>query len=108
MNAASIPGMLNDNMTKSKDKFAPSSDVPVFFPRWREVLHNDKRLSAQEVQSHERHIFSYLKYLKACRRLATVASVLDHLQALPEDETQVNQARAALRWFFRLVRRICG
>ena len=93
--------MLNDNMTKSKDKFAPSSDVPVFFPRWREVLHNDKRLSAQEVQSHERHIFSYLKYLKACRRLATVASVLDHLQALPEDETQVNQARAALRWFFR-------
>ena len=93
--------MLNDNMTKSKDKFAPSSDVPVLFPRWREVLHNDKRLSAQEVQSHERHIFSYLKYLKACRRLATVASVLDHLQALPEDETQVNQARAALRWFFR-------
>ena len=78
--------MLNDNMTKSKDKFAPSSDVPVFFPRWREVLHNDKRLSAQEVQSHERYIFSCLQYLKACHRLATIASVLDYLQSLPEDE----------------------
>ena len=60
--------------------------MPVLFPRWREVLRNDKGLSAQQVQSHEGHIFSYLKYLKACRRLATVASVLDYLQSLPEDE----------------------
>lgn len=80
----------------------PPSDVPVLFPRWREVLHNDERLSGQEVQSHERHIFSYLKYLKVCRRLATVAGALDFLQSLPKIETQENQARAALRWFFRL------
>ena len=101
MNAVSIPGILNGNMTKTKNKLAASSDVPVLFPRWREALRNDKGLSAQQVQSHEGHIFSYLKYLKACRRLATVASVLDYLQSLPEDEAQGNHARAALRWFFR-------
>ena len=87
---ALVQSILHGDMTKTKDKVMPPSDVPVFFPRWREVLHNDERLSTQEVQSHERHIFSYLKYLKTCCRLATVAGALDFLQSLPEIETQEN------------------
>ena len=86
-------------MTNSKDKQAAPSTTPVSFPRWREVLHNEPLASAV-VQGHESEIFSFLKYLKAIRRQASVASVLDYLRSMEEQGKPTEATRAALRWFF--------
>lgn len=86
-------------MTNSKDKLTAPSTTPVSFPRWREVLHNELLASAL-VQGHEREIFAFLKHLKAIRRQASVASVLEYLRNLEEQGKPTEAARAALRWFF--------
>ena len=88
-------------MTKDKDKNKAVSGKPVSFPRWREVLRGDACLSAPQILSHEGEIFAFLKFLKASRRQATVASVLDYLHSLAEQGKDAAPARAALRWFFR-------
>lgn len=86
-------------MTNSKDKHVAPSTTPVSFPRWREVLHNEPLPSAV-VRGHESEIFAFLKHLKALRRQASVASVLEYLKSLEEQGQPTEAARAALRWFF--------
>jgi len=71
-------------MTKYKDKNKPAFDKPVSFPRWREVLRGNARLSPPLIRSYERKIFSFLRFLKISRCQATVASVLDYLHSLTE------------------------
>jgi len=84
-------------MTNLKDKQAAPSTTPGSFPRWREVLHNEPLASAL-VQGHEREIFAFLKYLKAIRRQASVASVLEYLRSLEEQGKPTEAARAALNF----------
>lgn len=87
-------------MTKSEDKQTAPSTVPVSFPRWREVLHNEP-FAPTLVQTHEGEIFAFLKHLKQARRRASVASVLEYLHSLEEQGKPTEAARAALRWFFQ-------
>ncbi len=88
-------------MIKYKDKMQSVADQPVSFPRWREVLQSDAGLTASLLRSYEKEIFAFLKFLKATRRRATVANVLDYLHTLTEQGMEAEPARAALRWFFR-------
>ncbi|MDD2468797.1 MAG: hypothetical protein PHI97_32890 [Desulfobulbus sp.] len=62
-------------------------------------MHNEPLASAL-AQGHESEIFAFLKYLKAIRRQASVASVLEYLRSLEEQGKPIVAARAALRWFF--------
>ncbi|MGD9949249.1 MAG: hypothetical protein AB7U29_12330 [Desulfobulbus sp.] len=87
-------------MTKSKDKVGQPSTAPVSFPRWREVLHNEPFALVLK-RSHEGEIFAFLKYLKAARCRASVASVLDYLRDLEQQGQPTETARLALRWFFQ-------
>jgi hypothetical protein len=54
--------MLFFNTTKYKDKNKPTFDKSVSFPRWREVLRGDTRLSPPLIRSYERENFSFLQF----------------------------------------------
>jgi integron integrase len=87
-------------MTNSNQTPHPLSPTPVAFPRWREVLRNEPYQPAQ-VSVYEGEIFSYLKHLKAVRQRASVKSAVAYLDGLEQRGQPTDQARAALRWFFR-------
>jgi integron integrase len=87
-------------MTKSIDKNTPPPTAPISFPRWREVLWSEP-LEPALARSHEGEIFAFLKHLKAVRRRASVASVLEYLQSLKDQGKPTEAARVALRWFFQ-------
>lgn len=87
-------------MAKQKDKDSGGAKTPVSFPRWREVLAAED-LAPGRVRGYEREIFGYLKYLKASRQRASVATVLDYLHELEVQGKETGNVREALRWFFQ-------
>jgi len=60
-----------------------------------------ENLAPDRTRDYEREIFGYLKYLKASRQRASVATVLDYLHELEEQGKETKNVREALRWFFQ-------
>jgi hypothetical protein len=81
-------------MQKSKDKVSTAANIPVAFPRWREVLISECS-DPVELRARERDIFAWLKFLKATHRRASVEFVLDYPHSLEEVFLQENDPRKA-------------
>jgi hypothetical protein len=87
-------------MKNSQDKRGHPSTAPVSFPRSRE-LQRKELLSMALKRTPEREIFACLKYLKAARCQASVASVLESLKELEQHGQSSEPGRLALCRFFQ-------
>ncbi len=78
---------------------------PVSFPEWAEALSSDLEVDPEQKDSWRRAILSYLKVLKDRRQRASLASAKAYFEEAVKSGRDSEEAREAVRWFFRAARR---
>jgi hypothetical protein len=78
---------------------------PVSFPQWNEALASDPEIGPEREDMYRHAIMGYLKHLKNRHQRASLASAKAYFDGEKEAGRDREEAREAVRWFFRTARR---